>query len=335
MGETNDMAASLKIVARSPVNLQRVVQQINKAQKTEEDVISALPAMTDEEVIETRWTARIWFRCFWKVEIACDAEIWDRQERGLERSGKADVEEKGILAAVHKRAKQIGCGASTIRANARLYRRFEALLSTEQGLDDKAFYQAAMEAEDPEAKLAEWAERKKQNRFFKPADAWREVKKRTEQSRPDETAVIQTKEVKKFLSDYRASLKRLRKKVPASAIFLFELVDKHLADVQWQAKRTVQGDCQLIMKCIVDTGGANDDDIYNWLTERGYVMRNPQLDKRLQLMIDNKMIIDENAGEEGKLEQSRGKQQSWYVPYYTKRKRYQPEVEYGEEEDHF
>lgn len=329
------MSANLQVVPRTPVNAQRFVQQINKAQKTEEDVLSALPSMTDEEVIETRWTARVWFRCFWKVEIACDAEIWDRQERGLERSGKADVEEKGILAAVHKRAKQIGCGASTIRANARLYRRFEALLSTQQGLDDKGFYQAALEAEDPEAKLAEWAERKKENRFFRPAEAWREVKKHAERIRPDETAVIHTKEVKKFLADYRASLKRLRKKVPTSAIFLFELVDKHIADVEWQRKRTVERDCEVIMQAIVDTGGANDDDIYKWLCDRGYVMRNPQLDKRLELMIENKMIIDDSAGEEGKLEASRGKQQSWYVPYYTKRKRYQPEVEYDNEEDHY
>lgn len=326
------MAANLQIVARPPANLQRVVQQINKAHKTEQDVIAELPSMTDAEVIEARWTARVWFSCFWKVQAACDAELWDRHERMLGGRGKTDVEEKGILAAVQKRAKEIGCGASTIRANARLYRRFETVLSARQSLDDKAFYQAALEADDPEAKIEEWAERRREDRTFKPADAWREVKKHAEQTRPDETAVIQTKEVKKFLSDYRASLKRLRKKVPASAIFLFDLVDKHLADVQWQAKRTVEGDCQLIMKCLVDTGGANDDDIYNWLTERGYVMRNPQLDKRLQLMIDNKMIIDDSAGEDGKLDASRGKQQSWYVPYYTKRKRYQPEVEYDEEE---
>lgn len=329
------MAANLQVVPRTPVNVHRVVQQINKAQKTEEDVINALSSMTDEEVIETRWTARVWFSCFWKVEIACDAEIWDRHEHALRGRGNVDVEEKGVLAAVNRRKKEIGCGASTIYANAALYRRFKNVLSTWKNLDDKGFYQAALKSEDPESKLAEWSERKEEHRFFRPADAWREVKTHEEQTRPDETAVIQTKEVKKFLADYRASLKRLRKKVPGSAIFLFDLVDKHLADIQWQAKRTVEGDCQLIMKAIVDTGGANDDDIYSWLSERGYVMRNPQLDKRLQLMIDNKMIIDENAGEEGKLEASRGKQQSWYVPYYTKRKRYQPEVEYGEEEDHF
>lgn len=325
------MAANLQVVARAPVNVQRVVQQINKAQKTEEDVITALPSMTDEEVIETRWTARVWFGCFWKVEIACDAEIWDRHERALRGRGNVDVEEKGVLAAVNRRKKEIGCGASTIYANAALYRRFKNVLNTWKNLDDKGFYQAALKADDPESKLAEWSERKQESRFFRPADAWREVKKHEEQTRPDETSVIQTKEVKKFLADYRSSLKRLRKKVPASAIFLFELVDKHIADVQWQAKRTVEGDCQLIMQAIVDTGGANDDDIYKWLYDRGYVMRNPQLDKRLQLMVDNKMIIDENAGDEGKLDASRGKQQSWYVPFYTKRKRYQPDVEYGEE----
>lgn len=323
------------MVPRQTVNLNRLVKEFQRTEKTEHDVIAALPAMTDAEVIETRWRARIYHRSAWKIEIACDAEIWVRQERALRGRGNVDIEEKGILAAVTKRAKEIGCGASTIRANARLYRRFENVLSAQHNLDDKAFYQAALEADDPDAKIAEWEEKKRENRFFRPADAWREVKRHAEQTRPDETVVLQSREVKKFLGEYKAALKRLRKKVPTNAIFLFDLVDKHLADVQWQAKRTVENDCKLIMQSIVDTGGANDDDIYKWLSDRGYVMRNPQLDKRLQLMIDNKLIVDDSAGEEGKLEASRGKQQSWYVPYYTKRKRYQPEVEYGDEEDHY
>jgi hypothetical protein len=124
-------------------------------------------------------------------------------------------------------------------------------------------------------------------------------------------------------------------KVPASAIFLFGLVDKHMADVQWQASRTIEGDCNKIMEAIVDNGGANDDDIYKWLYDRGYVMRDPQLDKRLQLMVEKQMIIDESAGEAGKLAQSRGKAQSWYVPYYTKRKKentYESDNEWGEDE---
>lgn len=326
------MSANLQVVHREHVNLSRIVREIKKTEKTEQEVFAALPLMSDAEVIETRAHARIYHRSAWKIQIACDAEIWKRTAINLSETGKKDADEKGILAAVSKRAKEIGCSASTVRANGLLFRRFEPLLTSCQGLDDKTFYIAALKADDPEAKIAEWTEKKQANPLFRPADAMREVKVHAEKVRPDETAVIQTKEVKKFLSDYRSALKRLRKKVPTSAIFLFELVDKHLADVQWQAKRTVEGDCEMIMKAIVDTGGANDDDIYKWLYDRGYVMRNPQLDKRLQLMVDNKKIIDENAGEEGKLDQSRGKQQSWYVPYYTKRKRYQPDVEYDDDD---
>lgn len=329
------MSANLRVVSRSTAGLAKVIHQINRMEKTEQDVIALLPEMSDEEVIETRTSARVLFACAWKIEIACDAEIWDRIKTSLQRSGVKDVDEKGIKAAVQKRAREIGCSASTVYANARLYRRFGPALSTWSSLDDKAFYQAAIVADDPEAKLDEWAEKKADDPTFRPADAWREVKTHEEASRPDETAVIDTPEVKKFLEDFKTSLKLIRSKVPPTAIFLYDLVDKHLEDVDWQAKRTVEGDCRLILKAIEDAGGMTDDEIYLSLYERGRVMREPQLEKRLDKMVADKQILNEDAGKDGKLDKAKGKQPSWYVPYYVKREKYKPEVEYGDEEDHY
>lgn len=329
------MSASLHVVPRTTAGLAKVINQINRMEKTEQDIIALLPEMSDEEVIETRNSARILFCCAWKIEVACDAEIWDRVKTNLSNTGKKDVDQKGILAAVNKRAKEIGCGASTVYANALLYRRFAPLLSTQNGLDDKGFYQAALKADDPEGKIEEWADKKLEDPFFRPADAWREVKTQEEASRPDETAINEMPEVKQFLEDYKQAIKVVRSKVPSSAVHLYNLVDKHLEDLDWQLKRTVENDCRLILKYIEDAGGMNDDDIFTELHEHGRVMRVPQLEKRLDYMVAEKQILDENAGKDGKLEDARGTQASWYVPYYVKRERYKPEVEYGDEEEHY
>lgn len=332
------MSASLRVVPKPltpTTGLAKVLNQINKVERTERDIIALLPSLSDDEVIETRNSARILQCCAWKIEIACDAEIWDRSAVNLAKSGKKDTGEKGILAAVNKRAKEIGCGASTVRANARLFRRFAPVLSTEQGLDDKGFYQAALKADDPDAKIEEWIERKLEDPFFRPADAWREVMEAEEAKRPDETSVIDTPEVKQFLEGIRGHLTEARKEVPTNAIFLFEVTDKLIEIIDWQLKRTVEGDCRVIMEAIEETGGADDDGVYTWLWAHGKIMREPQMEKRLLKMIDDKQIIDENAGADGKLDKAKGKQPSWYVPYYVKREKYKPEIEYGDEEEHF
>lgn len=315
-------------VAQSPA---RVISQIGRTVQAQESVFASLSSMTEAEVILTRQTARLFYACHWKIEAACDAEFYERQERALNGRGHVDVEQKGVMAAIARRVKEIGCGASTIYANALLFRTFKNILSTQNLLDDKGFYQLALEASDPQATIKGWIERKRQDPEFRPADARREMRAKEELRRADETAVNEAPEVAQFLTDYRRVLEDLRARVPKTAVHLYSLVDKHLEDLDWQLKRSVESDCQLILKLIEDAGGMDDDDIFIELQSRGRIMRVPQLEKRLERMLESKMILDESAGKEGKLRDARGSQASWYVPYYVKRERYKPSVEYGGE----
>lgn len=194
------MSANLRAVPRQTAGLAKVIHQINKLEKIERDVIAILPSLSDDEVIDTRSTARLLYCSAWKIEIACDAEIWDRTQQAVRGRGNVDKEEKGIMAAVNKRADELGCGASTIRKNAQLYRRFENVLSAERNiLDDKGFFQAALTADDPDVAIEQFAAKKLNNPFYRVADAYRDIeqeKEEAERTREGVTAVIRAMQMK-------------------------------------------------------------------------------------------------------------------------------------------
>lgn len=173
------------VLERSPtIGLSKVINQIHKLEAIEHDIISLLPSLSDEEVIETRNTARLLFASAWKIEIACDAEIWERTQRAMVGRGNKDVDEKGIMAAVNKRAQEIGCSARTVYENARIFRRFGEIIETTcKNLDDKGFFQAALQSPDPETTIEEFAQRKMDNPFFRVTDAWKEVETQKEESK--------------------------------------------------------------------------------------------------------------------------------------------------------
>lgn len=318
------MAAALKVVPRQTTALAKVLHQIDRAEKSERDVIALLPTLTLDELIYTRNSARLLHCTAWKIEIACDAEIWDRAQ-SLSQTGKKDLGEKGIMAQVNKRAEEIGCGASTVRANARLYRRFAPLLSTEQGLDDKGFYQAAMKADDPEAKLQEWAQKKVENPFFRVADAWREVAPQADpepdeqdEERQPEIEALHTKEVQAFLGEYIETLQSFEERVPLTARFLRGMVQAHVAQAHWQKHRTVEADCEAIMLPVNKYGTVSEDDLCTWLLEHGYFMSDPEFEDRLEYMqqASVRMLSKTDAGRAGKQEERRGKLPQVYVPWF-------------------
>src|SRR5678815_976631 len=88
--------------------LSKIFGQINKLDKIEEDVIALLPEMSDDEVMHTRNYAKTLGRSAWRIEIACDAELWNRVHAKRGR-GNVDVDKKGIKAAVATRAAELGC----------------------------------------------------------------------------------------------------------------------------------------------------------------------------------------------------------------------------------
>ncbi len=162
------------VLSRQTEALANIFGQLNRLDRLEDDVISLLPSLTDDEIIETRTYARGMGKTAWKIEIACDAEIWNRSYARRGRGNK-DEAETGIMASVNKRAAELGCGASTIRKNAQLFNEFKTVLSVEHILDDKGFYQAALSAPNPQKMVQEIARRKAANPLYSVRDAWRDV----------------------------------------------------------------------------------------------------------------------------------------------------------------
>lgn len=296
--------------------LAKIIAQINRLEKTEHDLIALLPALPFDEVIEARDSVRLLQCTAWKIEIACDAEIWDRVATNLSKTGVKDADEKGILAAVNKRAKELGCGASTVRANARLFHEFGPVLSSYQGLDDKGFYQAALKADDPQAALESFAERKMENPFFRPADAWREVLNKNDEpssEHVEEISVLQDPAVREWLEKDIAEQIVKEQSTPTHAPFLRSMMHSRIGQSQWQLSRTVEGDCRIIRQAVAETLGT-DDEIFMWLQDRSFFMSDPELDARLEFMVEQGMIRTKQA--EGRKKNQRGKMVDIYLPVY-------------------
>jgi len=105
-----------------------------------------------------------------------------------------------------------------------------------------------------------------------------------------EIQVIQTKEVQAWLLSLHASLLEHEATVPSSAPFLKNMIGAMDGVVLQQSERTVESDCQAILKMFTGTDGtegveaATDSDIFQWLLSRFYFMRDPELDDRLEYM---------------------------------------------------
>jgi len=171
----------LAVVSSPQANTQalaKIFNHLNKLERLENDVISLLPNLSDEEVMETRNYAKLLGKSAWKIEIACDAEIWNRTKAKCGR-GNVDVDEEGIMAAVNKRAAEIGCSGQTIRNNRDIFDTFKAEIVQIDfnHLDEKTFYLAASIAPDPHAMLEAFAKEKLNNSFFSTRDAWRMARK--------------------------------------------------------------------------------------------------------------------------------------------------------------
>lgn len=288
--------------------LAKVINKMNQLEQSTQDVIAMLPAMTLEEVIETRTTAQLLYMAAWKIEIACDAEIWERHEKHVGGRGKKDIDESGIMAAVNKRAKEIGVGASTIRANARLYDRFKTVLSTEQSLDDKGFYQAAMKMPDPEAAIEMFAEKRSENSHFCPADAWRIVNKTLQTPEPEHVSdlkILGEPEIIEWLTQLRQLLANHEEGIPTTAVFLRGMVHAMMGVVDGQLGRTIESDCVTVREAVKELLGT-EDEVYYYLIKHFYFMSDPQFEDVVSLLTEQKRIRRKpaegrKAGQKGKM----------------------------------
>src|SRR5262249_17229953 len=137
------------------------IRFFNKVESAADKIISELPDMADEEVLEVRMQARTFGRVSWRIECACDAEILNRESQGRGR-GVKDEEGRGVKAAVLKHAQEIGIHPSMIFDNAAIHQTFfnsrSATTNKEKHgaldeLEDRDFYRAALRTDDPHATI--------------------------------------------------------------------------------------------------------------------------------------------------------------------------------------
>lgn len=134
-----------------------------------------------------------------------------------------------------------------------------------------------------------------------------------------EIELLHTPEVQEWLDGYMAVLTEWEESVPLTATFLRQMVQTHKAQAHWQKERSVDADCEVILMAVDEYNGISDDDLFQWLQDRGYYMRDPELDERLEYMKEKQMITETDAGPEGKQDARRGKLPTFYVRYFKKR----------------
>lgn len=131
-----------------------------------------------------------------------------------------------------------------------------------------------------------------------------------------EIEVLQTPAVREWLTSYKTVIEGFEATRPREASFLRNMTDAHAGQTLWQLERTVEGDCAAILDMFDGEDGvfcATDCDIFNWLQAHGYFMRDPELDDRLERMIQTKDLKREKQG--GKKDTQRGDMVEVYMLY--------------------
>jgi hypothetical protein len=215
------------------------IRFFNKVESAADKIISELPDMADEEVLEVRQQARAFGRIAWRIECACDAEILNRESMRRGR-GVKDSEGKGVDAAVRKHAAEIGVHPQTIYQNAAIHQTFfnssgatrnKGINGVLDELEDREFYRAAMATDDPHATIEKFARAKAENPFFSTRDAWRMIKE-GKTPRLDETVptLCDQPDAVAAWNDFQAACRKMIKAAPR----LQSLVNGYLEEIQYE-----------------------------------------------------------------------------------------------------
>lgn len=150
--------------------------------KIEQDVIANLPDQNMEEVLNTRRNAKLLSETAWRIECACDAQIvmGAKNMRGRATHTGGDVEGRGVMAAVRRQAKKVGCTPSTIFKNSQIFRLIQQAESASPEnstllrlLDERGYFVAALTAAEPLQALQLFVEKKRSLTRFRITDAQR------------------------------------------------------------------------------------------------------------------------------------------------------------------
>lgn len=131
--------------------------------------------------------------------------------------------------------------------------------------------------------------------------------------RKSEIEVLKSAEVKAWLVSLNKALLQHEESVPSSAPFLKNMTRAMLGMVLWQADRTIEGDCNVIHEIVDEADGVTDDELFMALQNKGYFMRDPDIDDRVELMIDKKRVKWIKMG--GRKDNQRGDMLDFLVPF--------------------
>ena len=312
------MSTPLRAISQGSTQaLSNVFGQINKLEKIDDDIITLLPEMSDDDVMDTRNYAKTLGRSAWRIEIACDAEIWNRTQAKRGR-GNVDTEGVGIKATIAKRAAELGCTPRTIEQNARVHKLVQEVEINDEStftiLEDKGYWQAALASSDPKAALDHFVEEKTDNPFFSASDAYRWSKGEKESKKPhvSEQKILASPETRSFLTSMIETWKDRLNHVPDNAPFIQNLLQGQIGQIQWQLDRTPETEASEIVTAI-EEGWQTGTEIYQWLQDRSYFMREPEMRARLVVMCDMRIIYEVKQG--GRKDNQRGDLTSIYKKF--------------------
>lgn len=121
--------------------------------------------------------------------------------------------------------------------------------------------------------------------------------------------------VRTHLEETIAILKTRDEDVPASAPFLHNMYHAMIGQVQWQLGRTVEEDCDRVFEAL-EEGYRRREEIFKWLQERGYFMREPEMMDRLAHLVQSRRVRETKEG--GKKDAQRGDMTTIWMPMYER-----------------
>lgn len=140
------------------------------------------------------------------------------------------------------------------------------------------------------------------------------------QAPPTRKAVkeIETLHIPAVRSHLEATIELLKTQdddVPASAPFLHNMYHAMIGQVQWQLNRTIEEDCERVFEAL-EEGYRRREEIFKWLQDRGYFMREPEMADRLAYLVQAKRVRETKEG--GKKDAQRGDMTTIWMPMYER-----------------
>lgn len=172
---------------------------------------------------------------------------------------------------------------------------------------------ASLEEDDQERILAKAA---KENSTKRQVRREAEKVRREKRPKPEDSEAVLSKEARYFLDDYMAELSRWTDKLPSTVSSsereaLEKMIYQQGSEALWLKNRTIGSDYKAIVELFSFDEGtpgmerAQRADISSWLEKCGYYMSDSDLEARLDLMVEKKML-DLHSVEESRQDGRRG-----------------------------